>query len=486
MATIDELYENIKNNITNESDSENLYNLLHSYQEQQIQEKKKSQSNQKIFNHFFQENTIYYNKTSKIFFNYMDNHFIPCNEDNIIYYILDFMSCNKNEYDDTFDINMKQNLKGKIIKYIKDKCNIYDNIPETETIQEIISFFVPSIFTEKEYAKFFLIILGDIILKKHTKKIHVFIKNNLKSFMNDLNKHISIYFTNLNILNYFKFKYATDHDNYELFLLPCNEINFDFIKLNTQFFINLICVSIYYSNRFENCINYLENEDICKDIINTIKYFDNNTKHDIINSFKSQYLKKDKKQSIVEKDILFLWKKFNNENNTLINLFSNYHDFLHELFLSCDCSYQKDSNQNILYNHYSLYTPNISFFINFWNENFYVDEHEYYFELNEILFLFKKYDKHKKHNFNELLISYIIQVNFPEHSIINKKIIHNLGCSLWNKKEEIDKFLSNEKYDINTENNTQLYKNYCQYKPNKNSLKISKKYFNMYLNELRK
>ena len=453
MTTIDELYENIKNNITNESDSENLFNLLHSYQEQQLQEKKKTQSNQKIFNHFFQENTIYYNKTSKIFFNYMDNHFIPCNEDNIIYYILDFMSSNKNEYDDTFDINMKQNLKGKIIKYIRESCNIYDNIPETETIQEIISFFVPSIFPEKEYAKFFLIALGDIILKKHTKKIHVFIKNNLKSFMNDLNKHISIYFTNLNILNYFKFKYTTEHDNYNLFLIPCNEINFDFIKLNTQFFINLICVSIYYSNRFDNCINYLDNEDICKKIINTIKYFENNNKSDIIDSFTQQYLKKDKKQSIVEKDILFLWKKFNNENNTLINLFSSYHDFLHELFLSGDCSYNKDSNQNILYNYYSLY---------------------------------KKYDKHKKHNFNELLISYIIQVNFPEHSIINKKMIHNLGCSLWNKKEEIDKFLTNEKYDINAENNTQLYKNYCKYKPNKNSLKIGKKYFNMYLNELRK
>ena len=46
---------------------------------------------------------------------------------------------------------------------------------------------------------------------------------------------------------------------------------------------------------------------------------------------------------------------------------------------------------------------------------------------------------------------------------------------------KIDKFLTNEKYDINTENNTQLYKNYCKYRPNKNSLKIGIKYFNMYL-----
>ena len=78
--------------------------------------------------------------------------------------------------------------------------------------------------------------------------------------------------------------------------------------------------------------------------------------------------------------------------------------------------------------------PDISIFIDFWNDNFVYDENEYYFELNEILYLFNSYYKRKKNNFNEKLIKYIIQVNFTNYEIINNKHIHNLKCINWNKK----------------------------------------------------
>ena len=184
----------------------------------------------------------------------------------------------------------------------------------------------------------------------------------------------------------------------------------------------------------------------------------------------------------MEKDILFLWKKYNNENQYFISLFSSYNDFCKELFISCENDYDESHNKNILKNYYSLHIPDISAFIDFWNENFVYDENEYYFELNEILYLFNTSDKRKKYNFNEKLINYVIQVNFSNFEIIDNKHIHNLNCKTWNKKKEIDDFIKKENINIKNVSINNIYKKYCN---TKNKLKINKKYFNMYLNKLK-
>ena len=71
-------------------------------------------------------------------------------------------------------------------------------------------------------------------------KTLIFTKTCFRDFLNELSKHISIYIINTNLSNYFKYKYINEHENDECRLLPCNDVNFNFIKLNTQFFINLI------------------------------------------------------------------------------------------------------------------------------------------------------------------------------------------------------------------------------------------------------
>jgi hypothetical protein len=485
MEKLNLLFNELINDIHDEEEHDNLLNYLNNYIIQKNELKNKREYYEEVIKKFFDENNIYYCKSSKLYFNYLENNYIVCNEDNIIHYVLDFISCiiNKSHYKNSIHIDNKKFIKTKILKEIKDKNGIYDNIPESETIQEIINFLVPTIFINKEYAKYFMISIGDIILKKYNnQKRLIFTKTCFRDFLNELSKHISIYIINTNLSNYFKYKYINEHENDECRLLPCNDVNFNFIKLNTQFFINLICVCIHYSKRYENADLYLEDEEIEEKTKKNIKLFHYQNKQNIVNKFKSKYLIPQKDQCILEKDILFLWKKYNNENQYFISLFSSYNDFCKELFISCNNDYDESHNKNILKNYYSLHIPDISVFIDFWNENFVYDDNEYYFELNEILYLFNTSDKRKKYNFNEKLINYVIQVNFSNFEIIHNKHIHNLKCKTWNKKKEIDDFIKKENINIKNESINNIYKKYCN---TKNKLKINKKYFNMYLNKLK-
>ena len=485
MEKINSLFNDIINNIDDENEHENLLNYLNNYVTQKNELKNKNNYYNIIINQFFEENNVYYSKSSKIYFNYIDNNFIVCNEDNIIYYVIDYLSnnINKSEYKNIIQVDNKMFIKSKILKQIKDSHSIYDNIPESETIQEIINFLTPNIFHNKEYAKYFLISIGDIILKKYnSQKRLIFTKTCIRDFLNEISKTISIYFISTNLSNYFKFKYINEHDNNDCRLLPCNDLNFNFIYLNSQFYINLICVCIHYSKRYESADSYLDDEEIDDKIKENIMLINDQTKEIIVEKFKNKYLIAQEKQSILEKDVLFLWKKHNIEHNYFISLFPSFNDFMKLLFKSCDNEYDESNNKNILKNYYSLHIPNITLFIDFWNENFIFDENEYYFELSEILFLFNKYNKKKKHNFNETLIHYIIQVNFPTYKIIDNKHIHNLKCKIWNKSEEIDNFIQTKTINIKNENINNIYKKYCN---DNNKLKINKKYFKMYLNKLK-
>ena len=483
MDKINIIFENIIKNINSECEYDLFFDYLNTYYNEQIIKNNEINYEESLITNFFEENNFYYCKSSKLYFNYNNIDIIPCNEDNVLYYVLDYISNTKNENSICFDTNKKQIIKNKIMKIIKEKYPITDIIPESETIQQIIHCLVPGIFPHKDYAKFFLISIGDIIMKKNSdEKFIIFTKSKIKNFLCEINRYISMYIINNNIFNVFKFKYTADHEDIKKYMLFSNDINLQFINFSSSFFTNLLCVSIYYSNRYNNTHYYIETYDENYVIKDSLLYFDKNNKQTILNDFKNKYLIYDESQSIYEKDIIFLWKKFNSENDNQINLFINNTDFIVYLFSVCKNIYDENSNKNILHGYYSLDIPNIQHFKNFFNQYFVYDENEFYFELNEILFIFNKHDKHKKHNFNEDLIKEIIQVYYQKYSIVSDKHIHNIKCTLWDKQEEIKNFI--KKYNIKKETNNSLYKEYCTSKT-KYDLKIGKKYFIQYIKKIK-
>ena len=147
-------------------------------------------------------------------------------------------------------MSLKNLTKYSILKTIKAN-SIYDTIPDTETIQSILNVLVPTIFDTKIYAKIFLITIGNIVLKKHqintnedNHKHIIFMRSNIKPFLNELNKYISMYFGNNNVFNTYKFKYTQDHESYYKWLIPCKSICYDMFNFKEQFCVNLIAQAL--------------------------------------------------------------------------------------------------------------------------------------------------------------------------------------------------------------------------------------------------
>ena len=127
------VYDEILKNIENEGDMENFYNYLNSYKEQQEHKSKKRDMIQYVADDYIENTIVYYSKSSKIYFYNYNNNFILSNEDNILHSIHEYIS--ENKFDNgmnngVMESSTKYAIKSKIIKYIKEKCSIYEHIPE--------------------------------------------------------------------------------------------------------------------------------------------------------------------------------------------------------------------------------------------------------------------------------------------------------------------------------------------------------------------
>jgi hypothetical protein len=138
---------------------------------------------------------------------------------------------------------LKQQIKYKIHKKIKE-ISIYNTIPNSVTLQEVLSFLHPLLFTSKNAAKYFMTALGDIMMKKTL--LYYFLDPSMKPFIQTLQKWVSMYFCSNQLAN-FKFKFC-DHDPNLSRVLKTNPVNFQYIKCEEPFYINLICCSGHFGD----------------------------------------------------------------------------------------------------------------------------------------------------------------------------------------------------------------------------------------------
>jgi hypothetical protein len=431
---------------------ETVYNKLLELEE--IEEK----SYDDIVKYFFENNCYYYNSTTNLYVEYSNNYkFI--NENNMLHSILTFIS----KYQDIYLLtsNQKQTIKTKIQKKIKDR-SIYDTIPESITLQNLISFLYPNIFIERNIAKYFMITLGDIILKK--TDLFYFIPNYIKPLISIINKSLSMYFYTINLGNHYKYKYS-DHETDKSRVIPFNNINITHYNIDSTFIINLICCAIHYSNRYENGDKFLDKIiNIDLNTIRPIYWIKNTTKEHLIDSFIDDYLYTKDGYKISEKDMLFLWKSYIKKHN-YINIFTKQCDILSHIA-------SKINYNTFFINIGSHYLPYVQNFKDFWVKYIYSDEGNY--EINELFTLFV--EQYNIKNINENNMYDLIHYYYPEVKI-EDKFIQNIGCVLWNKKKDVLDFLHTHKKEDQSIN---LYSIYCsEYKDKK---RVSKNYFMNILN----
>tara|TARA_B110000483_G_scaffold133952_1_gene160328 strand:- start:5979 stop:7313 length:1335 start_codon:yes stop_codon:yes gene_type:complete len=404
-----------------------------------------------VINYFFKDFIYYYNITSGIYFNYINDNFVIINENELIYNILSYISIYRNIFN--INTNLKLKIKNKIHKIIKTK-SIYDNIPNSLCIQNIINFFYPNFLNDKEYSKYFLITIGDIIMKK-TKQIY-YVPLYLKPFLINLNKYISLFFHSINIFNWFKFNKVKKNIS-ELRIFKMNNININYFIINYQFFIDIICVSIHYSCRHKSGELFLNSSlGLFKnDII-----LNHKTKKDILNKFLEEYIIINNINYIHKKDMIFIWKSYISTNN-LINIFTNSE----LLLLLCE---KFNHNNNNFIGVTSKYLPYVINFKEFWDSTIEYDNDDEY-EISELLMLYHN-NYNDKITINEF--KNLIKYYHPSIYILKNKHVMNIKCSLWNKKRYI------EKYKNNNINVNDLYTEYCKTTIN---YKVSKNYFIKYI-----
>ena len=436
------------------------------------------EAHDKFVNQFINQNMYFYCNTSEIFFQYNNVTYSILKEDDIIYNILSTLNHRDNEHQLEYFheqlLPWKFKIKTSIIKQIRE-ISLFTSIPESITIQNIITLF-DSLFSSKLELKYFLIILGDTILKKHIN-INI-ISPTAKTLIRKLENLAGEYFGHIPLQNSFRYKYHDHNYNDCRLLIFKNKPTSDMYDLLQKSIIDIFVVCTYYSNRYISADEYLS---VCEDdnLQKRILFLKNNNQEEIVNKFMEAKLLHSDNSTISMKNMLYLWKCYLEEMNIPNVIFAIALKVLFKNKITYN--EQDDTFQNYT----SLGLPLVSNFIKFWDETIKEDDNEYYLEIDEICILFKQWGK-KNQPINETKLINLIKHFYPD-IMIDGKYIYGITSIVWNKREEIMNFLK-YKVEISTTDTLpisiyDLYQEYSKYaKKNKYPITIGKTYFDLFIN----
>ena len=261
------------------------------------------------------DNQYFYINSTDSFVKYDGKHYIINNEDDIWHAIYTYLKgCNA---------DLKQQVKNNVIKYIKTK-SIFKSIPESKTIQDVIKFLYPLIFSSKEEAKYFLSIIGDNITgnKINSASIIHYLSYESISFVDAIYNNIHDYVD----IGYFPtIKWRCYRHNFQ----HCRMLKFNktvisndcwnlFIKNNI---LDIVAVAAHYSERYNGSENYVTQRLLDAKIKNHIFYLKDKTEDDVVNDFVKAYIFKlpeNNTQIVLPVSwdmVYFVWKMYLAENN---------------------------------------------------------------------------------------------------------------------------------------------------------------------------
>lgn len=371
---------------------------------------------------FLSENKYYYLPSNNCFFYYNGKSYSIVKEDDIIHKLLSTISTQN-----TVLLEWKHKTKKQIIGRIKER-SIFNSIPETETIQNVLNVLYPGIFRSKQEAKYFLTVLGDNILKKNQHLIFL-VSNSMKQFLNEIDKITNICFGSINTQNFIT-KYHENHPYSNCRLLKIID-NFSFDVWRSIILengLNLICVATHYSNRYENSDLYLESK-ADEEMKSYTLYLKNSSQQDIVQTFSRKCIQEAHGSKIEWRNLHFIWKQYLSELKMPSILFSNtLKTILRESF---EFEESTDSFLNVT----SRYLPMEREFISFWEQNIVDNEDNNELEIEEICALFKS--TNKTFAPTEEYVMRIIKHFFPSVEVVENKYALQLSCKLWDKRADI-------------------------------------------------
>lgn len=267
---------------------------------------------------------------------------------------------------------------------------------------------------KKEYATYFLTIVGDVLLNKKLNFIY-YIDTSYKQFLKEISQQLYM-LTNKTLNDAFRHKFH-DHQYEQCRILKGKCSTFKKVSIY-----ELMVLATNLSTKYGTADHYVHQTPEIQD---DVFFLCRHTPDTLIRSFLSTYLQETPDKHTTYKDVLFLWKIFLKKNSlpSVISL-QNFKTTL-TTFNICEnemCLHHSPSSQ-----------ADVLKIKHFWDT--YVtsdDDNEY--ELEEIVQLYNAYEKS---GISVEVLREVIQVEYP-HISIHKNTVLNITCSLWNKHDDLD------------------------------------------------
>ncbi len=261
---------------------QSIKNYQTAHSERETKKKSLALVADEITESFLNRTKYFYCPASELYFTYNNQvRYSLINEDEIHHRILSVFTSETSGATGCTSTNLstsiKYRIKNKIIKSIQSR-DILSSIPESRTIQNVIGQLYPALFRTRDHAKYFLTILGDVLLKKSAPLIY-FIPPVAKEFIKDLGGECySLFGSGSNAFaTAFKFKY------YEHQYKDCRIVDINAPSTSSSLLvafstvsgsrhsgfrlshmpdlksavIDLFCVAAHYSHRFGSADDFL-------------------------------------------------------------------------------------------------------------------------------------------------------------------------------------------------------------------------------------
>ena len=474
----------------------NLPNLLDAenkrYEERVLRMNELTMEQDNFFKVYLSKHQYFYMPYNNIYYVYDGKTYSIIKDDDIHHHLLSTIT------DEGKLMAWKHKTKQTIIKQIKER-SLFKSVPETYTIQNVLSF-LQTIFETRTEAKYFLTVIGDCVLKKNSNTTMYFINANIKKLILLIDS-IAYVTTGNSIMNNFISKYHDSHDitNYRLIKTNENTISHDLIKdaLN-KIGIDLLCIAAHYSERYTNSDNYLLTK-ADEQVRQYSQFFCQNTADKIVDNFIKQCISVKQIQTqeailnkLSWKNMHYIWKLYLSSINVPNMLYTNnLKDILKTKLQFTEHSDDDSVNKDpVFLNVTSKYLPSVSSFLTFWekhitiiinesvnesdcvsvNDNVRDDE----YEIDEIMSLYKNSDYKNVSIADKDIIKMIHHYFSPQVEVIDNKYITNISCNLWSKHDDVLKFLETYKGNVNNikkkndlisfDELYKSYKSFCQAK----------------------
>ena len=493
-ARLQEVYELYRGNIALQNKlyefiDKELPERMNLFLQRECRREQLEADSQQYINDFLQRPDTYY------FYIPLTNTFVvydgetnkPISENVILHKILTGISKNNKGI-----APWKYKIKNTLMKRIKEQT-IFQLIPESYTIQHVLAQFTSTLFRTKEEAKYFLTVLGDNILKKKTKLVHL-VDMRSKDFISALQEYLHPFFRNsYHIDTTFKYKYH-EHD-----YAQCRIITFFFAATTPTYWstflkpciLDIMSVAVHYSSRYGCADNYLMANILDMEVYNNIFYLKDRTETMIVDDFLKEFVVNVQEHSnlvIKWRELYYLWKSFLKKRHLPPIMFTKQLKAIVGQKL-------KHDTETDTYIHVT--SPALSYISNlqrFWRDTVVTGETDE-FEISELYNLYDRWlkseDLKRDKIMSETVMLSILQ-HFYDITTRGDKYVLNIKCILWDKQEDMKLVLNELKiiYKFSPElyerTIQSIYPDYCT-----NASKIlthnnivSKQYFAEYIHQV--